>query len=322
MALMSDNQKNEFLNLFEKEFSALSVAFYLITLFKGNERELISLHELSKISGYSRPKLRQILRTLEEKNLIKRDETSRRGINITYSGSFLTYARSIYTHMGKYLPNVGQNLPNVGQNLPSQSDSEPNLEFNIARYNERVSKTFVLQEVERLDLTGTSENSMFIPIPNTYSNSKDLDLDKTKTKTITKSRNPAKNKKPKIRKEPPEEVKELAKIWFDWACSQTPTTKFNLEKFEDAIWAMTKKTQRDIEDIKRLFAFIKSDQKEKGFCYARNFISPTKWNKVWSNDLTALDNAFNSMGKAQSGSWKWAHVPQDKLTDEQIADLF
>ncbi len=116
--------------------------------------------------------------------------------------------------------------------------------------------------------------------------------------------NPAKKpRKPRKKKERiiPPEVKELAAEWFEWSCGKSPSTKYNKIKFEDAVLAMTTGTQRDIDDIRRMFEFIKQDVNppgKSGFRYADNFVSPCSWNNKWRNDRNKMDSCFSAMEAA------------------------
>jgi hypothetical protein len=276
-------------NLFEGDITSAAMYVHLITLLNANARMRISLSEVSKKTGFSRQKVRSILSRLQEIGVAKVFFLPGIGAEIELDHGllvqFVTGAITFLTGPVQFLTGPVKNITGPVQNVTG--------------------------------LTSMSVSSIpkLIPLVNSSSISpttKTTAKLETKTKSKTKSR-----RKMKPRSIPPE-VKELAKEWYDWALTKGTTSRYNLEKFEDAILAMTKGTQKTFEDIRNMFEFIKSDEKDEGFCYAENFISPCTWKKEWANGLSKMDNAFKEMKRRKFQS----ENEKPKITQENISNFF
>tara|TARA_R110000796_G_scaffold252565_2_gene387866 strand:+ start:1535 stop:2578 length:1044 start_codon:yes stop_codon:yes gene_type:complete len=298
-----------FLNSFERDSSSLALYVHLCLSLNSKKRQLLSLSYLSRVLCLGRPKIRKKIAILIKLGLIKTKTIDKVGIEVELLGPMV----------GLYNPTTVQGVSNDGLHnpmglpffqamvKPDQIDGSYNPtadDFSVSSANHSFTpnKTYIVHEVKKEELTTENNSIRFGLIPNTYSISShepkeglNLNLSsKTKLKTKIETKLETKTKSPKLAKEIfiPEDVKNLAQKWIDWARSKTPSTKFKIDKFERCILNMTKGTQRDLKDIEDLFEFVKSDDRDEGFCYAKNFISPCKWNRVWKNDLTAMDNAF------------------------------
>lgn len=107
-----------------------------------------------------------------------------------------------------------------------------------------------------------------------------------------------KRKAPKKAKNPPpSDEAALAMRWYHWASERSPSTKFKLDSFVDAIGKIKRRRKCDTAHVERLFNFIIGDD-----FWSTNFKSPCTYGKVWSNGATKLDNAFEAMDKYKARS--------------------
>lgn len=280
---------SDIFKLFEGDITSAALYLYLCTLLNANERLFISLKETSVKSGFSPRKIKTILSRLKNLGLIDYKILNNRGVQLVINNPLLV----------TYVTGLGQTTPEpMSYGAGCSVKSARPVSFDVG-------------------LTSMSVSSIpkLIPLVNSSSMSPTT---KTTAKLETKTKSKTKSRRKKKPRSIPPEVKELAQEWFDWAAPRNPSTPFNLEKFEDAILAMTKGTQKTFEDIRNMFEFIKSDEKDEGFCYAENFESPCTWKNKWANGLTKMDSAFKEMKRRKFQSEK----EKPKITQENISDFF
>lgn len=290
------HESEEFFKFFEGDATSLGVLMYLGFLLSSNEHLLISMPELCQKTGLGRHAMGKILQKLEDEKFFSKKVLPNKGMILTFSTSKSAYIRQNQRTDCTTISHVRQNQRTVRQNQRTP-----------AKISVLTPHLTPFSKFDRLYV---------LPKLNTFPSPKAKQLEtkletKTKLKSETKSwLEPKPSTKPKPRPKRkievliPEDVKALAKEWFDWASAKSPSTKFSYAKFELSIFKMTQGTQKDLSDIRAMFEFIQSDEKDEGFCYAKNFISPVGWDKKWSNDLSKLDNCFNSMSKARKSRTK------------------